>query len=61
MLCVISVVECPSVDYLGSLAENETWAMYHSGTAGSEDVEIIVHFTPSMVMNSPAYKDWISK
>jgi len=55
---LVLVVDCPSADYLESLVENKTLAEYQSNSAGK--VSLIVHFTPSLIMQSSAYQNWLS-
>ncbi|XP_015588985.1 ribonuclease Z, mitochondrial [Cephus cinctus] len=59
---VFIVIECPTVDYLDSLTNNETFKNYQA-TASEEDniAYCVVHFTPEEVLKNPRYKEWINK
>lgn len=59
---VFIVVEVPSEDYLKSLLESEQFSGHQVTARREEDVaRVVVHFTPSSVMQHPSYREWISR
>ncbi|GLG99578.1 Zinc phosphodiesterase ELAC protein 2, partial [Gryllus bimaculatus] len=59
---VFIVVECPSVQYIENLVNNQLISQYQSSAVKEEDMaSLIVHFTPQHVMTDPRYKNWMDK
>jgi ribonuclease Z len=50
-LIYVSVVDCPSLDYVDSLVNNSTFLKHQSVATSDVDVAfLVVHFTPETVM-----------
>ena len=48
---LVSVVDCPSLDYVDSLVNNSTFARHQATATSHADVAyLVVHFTPQAVM-----------
>ncbi|XP_042858689.1 ribonuclease Z, mitochondrial-like [Penaeus japonicus] len=59
---VFIVIEIPTEAYLDSLLECPAFTQYQpSGATDSDLAEVVVHFTPSHVMASPRYQEWMSR
>lgn len=52
---VFIVVDCPSVDYLDSLLNEEEFKQYQIGALEENLPKYILHFTPTSVMNEERY------
>lgn len=59
---VFIVIECPSVDFLDSLLEAKQFERHQMSARSEEDcAEVVVHFTPSSVMQHAKYQDWMQR
>lgn len=58
-MCV--VVECPSLEYLGSLVTNTQLLKYTSKHGEELEPCLIVHCSPAAVMATDAYQAWMSQ
>ncbi|KAB0794016.1 hypothetical protein PPYR_13636 [Photinus pyralis] len=59
---VFLVVDCPTEEYLeGFLQEKEFEKYQHTSTDDNLVAYLVVHFTPSNIINHPKYREWISK
>ena len=57
---MISVIECPTEDYLDSIL-SET-AFYKHQNGDSDDLaDVVVHFTEASIINNPKYQEWINR
>ncbi|CAH1971818.1 unnamed protein product [Acanthoscelides obtectus] len=59
---IFIVVDCPAVDYIDSLLNNESLKQ-HQRFAKSDDcvASLVVHFTAKEVMEHPSYKKWVDE
>ncbi|KAL0278325.1 UNVERIFIED_CONTAM: hypothetical protein PYX00_000174 [Menopon gallinae] len=53
------VVDCPSVKYLQSLINQPELQRFQ--TSPPKNFQYIIHFTPSEVMNTSRYKEWMAR
>ncbi|XP_064478963.1 ribonuclease Z, mitochondrial-like isoform X2 [Ornithodoros turicata] len=59
---VFIVLEVPSVDYLDCLLEAREFERHQLSAAAPEDAaKVVVHFTPSAIMEDPLYVQWIRR
>ncbi|XP_048520039.1 ribonuclease Z, mitochondrial isoform X2 [Dendroctonus ponderosae] len=57
---IFLVVDCPSADYLESLASNPRMKKHQKFAQFDDDAAcLVVHFTPKDVMELPLYKRWM--
>ncbi|XP_071960654.1 zinc phosphodiesterase ELAC protein 2-like [Antedon mediterranea] len=54
------VLQCPSINYLDSLCQNEALQRCQAGD-GEDSARFIIHITPSEVIQHPRYKDWMKR
>ncbi|XP_050298698.1 ribonuclease Z, mitochondrial isoform X2 [Anthonomus grandis grandis] len=59
---IFIVVDCPSPDYIQSLATNLELSKHQNSAQSDEDLAaLIVHFTSKEVMELPDYQQWMDK
>lgn len=52
--CSLSVVDCPSKEYVTSLVNNEEMKNYQKFAKNDDEVAfLVVHFTPKEIMEDP--------
>ncbi|KAJ9587573.1 hypothetical protein L9F63_019004, partial [Diploptera punctata] len=57
---VFIVVDCPMLSYIDSLVKNPMFARHQSSAKSEVDIAyLVVHFTPSSVMEDPRYQKWM--
>ena len=64
MFILLSVVECPTNDYLDSIVNHSAFLKYQDASSRKEedeDVHCIFHFTPENVLNDARYQEWMKK
>ncbi|KAG0231928.1 Zinc phosphodiesterase ELAC protein 2 [Actinomortierella wolfii] len=54
---VVVVVDCPSVEYIASLASAKEFKPYHSGEA---QASCVVHMVSQEILNHPTYQTWMA-
>jgi len=54
-------VDCPHEKYVDSFVRNPILNQYHDPAKPEDFPHIVVHFTPTEVMLSPQYKEWMEK
>ena len=58
-----TVLECPSLEYLDSLVNNDHLNSLQRNEEQGKDLpaELVVHMSPVEVMDHPKYQDWIKR
>lgn len=59
---IFIVVDCPLPSYIDSLVKNPMFARHQSSAKSEVDIAfLVVHFTPSSVMEDPRYQKWMQE
>ena len=57
---IFIVLECPSVDSIDSLINNQS-VFDNMSDQDLQQISTIIHFTPSQVYKNPKYQEWVQK
>lgn len=57
------VIDIPSIEYLDSLQENQSYFEQYQDTASNESdkAALVIHFTPPHIIEMPEYRQFMSK
>lgn len=58
---VFIVVDCPTVNYLDSLENQEIFKNHQEGAPDNDIPKYVIHFTPASIMQNERYQRWMKK
>eukprot|EP01117_Protostelium_nocturnum_P020375 TRINITY_DN9127_c0_g1_i1.p1 TRINITY_DN9127_c0_g1~~TRINITY_DN9127_c0_g1_i1.p1 ORF type:complete len:798 (+),score=134.97 TRINITY_DN9127_c0_g1_i1:235-2628(+) len=57
---IFVVMDIPSLDHLELVCQNRSWETYTAGGSKTNQVKYVLHITPSEVLNSQKYHQWMN-